>query len=73
MVNRLINKDLSIAWVIANGLLVTYHRVLTYVVYGGRLLSSRARPKSAILTESPDTSRFSGFMSRCIIPLECIC
>lgn len=37
----------------------TYHRVETYSVNGGRELISRARPKSAILIVSFETSKFS--------------
>ena len=43
----------------------SHHLVEMYSVYGGRELSSRARPKSAILTSSvPVHSRFSGLRSR---------
>jgi hypothetical protein len=38
---------------------MTYHRVETYSVYGGCELTSRARPKSAILIMDFETNRFS--------------
>lgn len=38
---------------------MTYQRVETYSVNGGRELISRARPKSAIFITSLDTSKFS--------------
>lgn len=38
---------------------MTYHRVDTYSVYGGCELTSRARPKSAILIMDFETNMFS--------------